>query len=55
MLRLPRPRTDCQRRASIGLVNIFFLMLVTWLLSGALPPGIDSTSTSSLVAENLPR
>lgn len=53
MPQLFRPRTDCQRQASIGLVNIVFLTLLIWLLSdGPLSDrvalGIDAQPTASV-------
>ncbi len=45
---LPRPRTDRQRRASIALVNVVFVVLMTWLLGGNHAAGIDKGSTASV-------
>lgn len=48
MTLFPRPRTERQRQASIALINIVFLTLVTSLLAGSLPPRTDNTPTASV-------
>lgn len=48
MMRRLRPTNQCQRAASLALVNVAFVALLTWLLAGTLPHGIDSMPTASI-------
>jgi hypothetical protein len=47
-MRLPRPRTDCQRTAAIRLVNAVFAALVAALLAGSFPLATDAAPTASI-------
>jgi hypothetical protein len=51
MQRLLHPRTDRQRQASIALVNVAFVALITWLLAGGVPLSPDPMPTASLTVQ----